>query len=89
MQSQEFNLGGSVCRSQWVAKGPGRGGGFAGPFATIQDKPSAVQQYAAHIAPDLPTQLQVLQYGLDITGQYCQPSDLEAGAQGKPAILNV
>lgn len=76
-------------RSQWVAEGPGRGGAVTGPLATIQDKPWVVQQCAAYIAPDLATQQQVLQYGLDMTGQYCQPSDLDAAAQGKPAALSI
>ncbi len=80
-----------MCRSQWVAEGPGLGGdgGVTGPLATIQDKPWVVQQCAAYIAPDLATQQQVLQYGLDMTGQYCQLSDLDAAAQGKPVELKV
>ncbi len=89
MHSQDFNFGGLMRRSQWVAEGPGRGGAVTGPLATIQDKPWVVQQCAAYIAPDLATQQQVLQYGLDMTGQYCQPSDLDAAAQGKPAALSI
>ncbi|KAL0036267.1 hypothetical protein WJX79_010808 [Trebouxia sp. C0005] len=70
-----------IYKSQWVAEGQD-GGGVTGPLASIQDKPWVVQQCAAYIAPDLATQQQVLQYGLDMTGQYCQPADLDAAAHG-------
>lgn len=84
----EFQFWMVMCRSQWIAEGQACGG-VTGPLATIQDKPWVVQQCAAYIAPDLATQQQVLQYGLDITGQHCQPTDLDDAAQGKPAYLNV
>ncbi|DBB06293.1 hypothetical protein WJX77_007210 [Trebouxia sp. C0004] len=70
-----------IYKSQWVAEGQGCRGGVTGPLASVQDKPWVVQQCAAYIAPDLATQQHVLQYGLDITGQYCQPSDLDAAAE--------
>ena len=66
-------------RSQWLAEGPGPRG-IPGPLADIQDRPWVVQQCAAHIAADHSSQQQLLQYGVQVTGQYCQPSDIAAAA---------
>lgn len=68
-----------ICRSQWLAEGPGPLV-VPGPLADIQDKPWVVQQCAVHIAADQSTQQELLQYGVQVTGQYCQPSDMAAAA---------
>jgi len=71
-----------LCRSQWVAEGPGPSG-LPGALAHVHDRPWVVQQCLAYMAADGATQQQLLQYGLEITAHHCQPSDLAAAQQGR------
>ena len=70
-----------VCRSQLLAEGC-TSHGVPGSLVDIGDKPWVVQQCTAHMASDFITQQQLLQYGLELTGHYCQPTDISAAAQG-------
>lgn len=70
------------CRSQWLAEALGSSI-VPGLLANITNRVWVVQQCLAHIAADSTTQQALLQYGLEVTAEHCQISDLTAYAQGE------
>ena len=57
-----------------------------GHLANVADRVWVVQQCLSHTAKDFSTQQALLQYGLQLTAEHCQMSDLTACIQGKSVI---
>ena len=70
------------CRSQWLAD-PASRRAVPGHLEDIADRVWVVQQCLAHTAEDCATQQALLQYGLQVTAEHCQSTDLAACVEGE------